>query len=294
MRNETIAIGIEKAIAARRDRDDEYEAALRKTRAAGKPDPDDERIKLDAHGVRTLAGILRRSKVPDAFTDADLVEVHGSLVGLALAKLRQWPEFSTIATHRIDLRWVSRALVRHDCGLEDVLFGKTTVVGKEERLCWPVDEQTSAPSFRLTLSLPAVLLADDDQVERGLHELLVLMAVGSGGPVLRKPDIVGSWATFARYGLRDARQAQVYAHIAAHPSTPDRLRAFGFDAESGQGILLQPTDVPDVLRGLGVTSVTVHGGGSEPVRLPVKRKARPQRGQGVTGARDLDPEHVDA
>lgn len=153
----------------------------------------------------------------------------------AFNKLRLWPEFQTLATAVYDLRWTTKPIGRQDLMSCTPLLGRVKVVPAPERMTWV--GETSAPDFRLEISLPYVLIATFEQLERGIHDLLCTCGFVNKKPVLRKPDIIANAATLGRYGVQDIREANAVFHAQRHPMNLTVQRSFGFDASSGQGQL---------------------------------------------------------
>ncbi len=206
-----------------------------KARKAGEEDP---RPDLPRAGspkwVRTAAKLLREREAEAWYAHRDVAD-EWDPIGVTLAQLRDAPEFVTIATELVDIRWSIGATVQKDLAHERVVMGRMCVVPREERATWPTDEEP--PAFRFRLSVPAFALATSDEIERALHELLAQCGVGDSGPVKRRPDIVAHSATLARYGATDIQEAQAVACAMANPETKRAMVRYGFDPVSGQGIL---------------------------------------------------------
>lgn len=218
-----------------RDREIAHQEAVAKARKLGQDEP---RPDLPRAGspkwVRTAAKLLRESEAEGWYAHRDVAD-EWDVIGLTLERLRGDPEFQTIASEVIDVRWSIGATVAKDLAHERVVMGRVAVVPREERATWPTDEEP--PAFRFRLSVPAFALATSDEIERALHELLVQCGVGDSGPVKRRPDIVAHSATLARYGAVDVQEAQAVACAMAHPETKRAMVRYGFDPASGQGIL---------------------------------------------------------
>lgn len=175
---------------------------------------------------------------PSWFKDDDLLAVYKDYVNDALYVLRKLPEFATFATHRIEIRWTSRAIIRRDLIIDEPRCGRTKVVTEAERETWRGDGM--APSFRLELSLPWFMLASEREADRGLHDLLMYCGLRDGRPAMRKPDIAAHAATLGRYGIEGFREAHAFAHAQYHPNHERVLREHGFDPLTGQGLLWKP------------------------------------------------------
>jgi hypothetical protein len=190
----------------------------------------------DPRWVSRLAKILKEGELDEWMRDADVAAAHEDMAGPHLSRLRGWPEFKAIqeAHATIEIRWTPKVVARRDVGMVEVLAGRPRVTPAKDRLCWP-EGQDEAPDFQLELSLPWWLLADHDQRERGLHDILCYLGWADGGPVLRKPDIVAHAATLGRFGVSSAREASAVFHAARHPSHELALREYGFDAITGAG-----------------------------------------------------------
>lgn len=213
-----------------------HETAVRKARNANQEDPTPDLPRVSqAHWVSWACGILDGAQVPAWFRDADLVDAFQDLAGPLLARLRQLPEFQTWKAETVEIRWTRKPIVVKDLVLTEACAGRVKVVPLADRLAWT--GSNDAPSFRLELSLPWWLLATEDEQERGLHAVIIACGHDGTKPVLRKPDIVAHSATLARYGVSGIRQAAAVAHAQAHPSHTRILRDFGFDPETGQGLL---------------------------------------------------------
>lgn len=209
-----------------------HEAAVVAARRAGKepPRPDLPRAESAFH-VRAAA---KKLELPDAFMplgDADQDEDLRELVD----QLRALPEFSTIKTAVLDVRWWTKAVGRKDGLVEVVRAGATKLVPKDERETWTGEGEP--PWFRVSVSLPWWLLATYEERQRGLHDLLMACAVDSTGPRLRKPDIVAHAATLGRFGVGDVREARAVLHAAMHPDLDEQLRAYEYDRRTGQGLM---------------------------------------------------------
>jgi len=223
----------------------DYEDARRKARHANREEPRKD-LPSVARGswVSWASGILDESGgVPVWIRNQDLVAGFEDLAGPVLNRLRPLPEFSTWAAQVIEVRWTRRPIVVRDMVLTEALAGRVKAVSIPDRLLWT--GQGPAPAFRLELSLPWWLLADDDEQERGLHHLLAYCGMETGDrPVLRKADIVAHASTLARFGVGGVRQAMAVAHAQAHPTHERLLREYGFDPASGQGMLWQEHRLP--------------------------------------------------
>jgi hypothetical protein len=233
-------------------RDEEIRHESRVAEAARKgdspPGSDDLPSASDAVSVRQVARILSGSGVDAWYPDADLQAEEINLVGLRLEQLLEAPEFELIRNEVIEIRWSTRPMLRRDLQSTEVLLGRPKVVSDQERMTWPAGEP---PTFRLLLSLPAALLATEDELDRCLHGLLAAFGMSDGRPVLRKPDVVGFAVTLARFGATGIRECQAVAGAMRHPETQRRMLEYGFDSASGQGLLWAPRsarqlDLPDV------------------------------------------------
>jgi len=176
--------------------------------------------------------------MPVWMRDSDVVAGHDDLAGPALDRLRDMAEFRAIATEVIEIRWTRRPIVRRDVMGSESRCGRVKAVPVGDRLAWT--GEGDAPSFRLELSLPWFLLAEPDEIDRGLHELLAACWVDDDKPVIRKPDIVAHASTLARFGVSGVREAHAVFCAQRHPAHERTLRDFGFDAVTGQGSLWSP------------------------------------------------------
>jgi hypothetical protein len=218
-----------------RDRQLAHDEAVAKSRKLGQDEPGADLPRASSpKWVRTAAKLLRESEAEAWYAHRDVAD-DWDPIGLTLAQLREAPEFSTIATELVDVRWSIGATVQRDLAHERVVMGRMSVVPREERATWPTDEEP--PAFRFRLSVPAFALATSDEIERALHELLAQCGAGDSGPVKRRPDIVGHSSTLARYGATDIQEAHAVACAMASPETKRAMAKFGFDPVTRQGIL---------------------------------------------------------
>lgn len=203
--------------------------------------------------MRWACDAMRDQKIPAWVRDEDLVAALGEdLVGPVLQELLELQEFGHLDGIPFSIGWSPKACVRKDVVSVDNKVGKVKAVSKKRRLLWPA-EAGDVPDFELELSLPYFLLATEDQIERGVHELLAACAFQGEDdePTLRKADVQTYASTLGRYGISTAREAQAVAHAMAHPALSRQLAAFGF-GEDGQGILFQAKEPQQNLLELGV------------------------------------------
>lgn len=226
-------------------KESDHQAAVRRARKLDQPEPQGDVPRASsAKWVRWASKAFRDADCDPFFADVDLQAAGTRLADLRVARLRELPEFALLEGHEIDLRWTTRAMVERDIESETVILGRPKVVPLEERLTWPTGDQP--PSWRLTLSLPAAVLATTEELERGLHGLLCSLGLRDGQPVLRRPDIVGHTATLARFGTVGIRETLAVACAVRHPDTQERMREFGFDPATGQGLLYAPVEPTEV------------------------------------------------
>lgn len=215
---------------------EEHEAAVERALKAGKEPPRrDVPCASSADWVKWAAAILDEEGLGAWIRDRDLREAFEDLAGPILRRLRDLPEFATWRTETLEIRWSRKPIVIRDIVLDDPVAGRVKVVPPADRETWL--GEGDAPAFRLELSLPWWLVASEDEMERGLHAVLAACGMRDDRPVLRKPDIQAHASTLARYGVSGVRQASAVAHAQAHPSHTRLLRSFGFDPDSGQGLL---------------------------------------------------------
>jgi hypothetical protein len=230
----------------------EHEEKVRKAMEAGDEPPDWDRQKhpsvssdwwmrwaIDACKDQGLTFWLRDEDVQAALDE--------DLVGPALQRLLELQEFHHLDGIPLEIGWSPKAAVRKDVVSADNKVGKVKATSKKKRQMWP-REAGNAPDFELELSLPFFLLGTEEEIERGLHDLLAHCAFkddDDGTPTLKKPDISGFASTYGRYGIGTPREAQAVAHLVARPSLTRELNAFGYDPESGQGLLFSPREPRD-------------------------------------------------
>ena len=225
------------------DKSKNLDAARAKAKRDGE-DPPDEKAWLpnvwSATDLSEVAGFLDEAGVQPFLSDEVFAEAgFGDCIDWALKKLRdhdRFIEIKALAGHRIVVRWERRAGITRDGPHKMIVPGKVAAVSVADRLAWTGDGV--APSFVFTLSIPFFWLADAEDKEWALHSLLMQCAVGDEGkPYKRKPDIAASAATLGRYGFRGWRQAAAIAHVMAGESVENKLREYGFDVITGQGLL---------------------------------------------------------
>jgi hypothetical protein len=201
-------------------------------RRKGLPEPEADFPRASSmEWVKQAAECFAGRLSEDFLPEDDVTEVR---VALPLAELRALPEFSTLATAHVDVRWTTRAVGVKDLLIELPRAGRVKVVPKDERETW--EGPGPVPWFRLTLSLPWFRLAAYSEQLRGLHDLLSYCGVDSTGPKLRKPDIVAHASTLGRFGVGDCREARAVVHAMQHPDIDEQLAVHEF-SRSGQGLL---------------------------------------------------------
>lgn len=177
--------------------------------------------------------------VPHWFTDEDLCAIGEDFLSRPMRDLRALPEFKVLAPVVIAIRWTRKPVLRRDylgtVDYHETRCGRPKVVQEVERLTW--SGPGAAPMFRLELSLPWFLLAEDHEINRGLHELLACLGLRNGKPMLRKPDVAAFATTLARFGVGHIREAGAIAHAQAHPQHRALMQSFGVDPTTGQGML---------------------------------------------------------
>lgn len=194
----------------------------------------------DPHFAAMLAGKMEdvedgADECPEWWTDAACPADLRDRLRDALTRIGALEECPWVADFRREVRW-TYGLVKARGGKE-VRVGKIAPVKAADRLTSPL-----APMYRLDISAPWVLIADQAQLERGIHELVMGLEVGDRGLIRRKPDIATYAATLARFGPSGAYEAQAVASAIAHPHTAPILRGYGYDPLTGQGLLLSPLD----------------------------------------------------
>lgn len=225
-----------------RKHEDDYEDAVKKAKKKG--EEVDLYVPMSCRSVgdiRNIAGVLDDLDVDDWMVDDDVQVIEGlrftspSEVHAQMRRLMEWPEFSTLKGEVFELRWSRKPILRNDVMTSEVLPGRVQVVSYADRQAWT--GKGIAPSFRLTLSLPFVMLATEDELARGLHHLLMYCGKVDLKPVLRKPDIIAHAATLGRFGTQSVRETAAIAHAHAATGTHQAYERFGYDPKTGQGLL---------------------------------------------------------
>lgn len=120
------------------------------------------------------------------------------------------------------------------CGM--MVRGKAGPIPKRQRLTWP-SEDGPAPWFRITLSLPAWLLLDDDERYRLLHHEMGHCGISAAGqPITLAHEVEEFVSTSARFGPAHPDHIRLSQAIAHHPETVIRMREWEID-DRGQGQL---------------------------------------------------------
>lgn len=246
----SLRAAIEKACAAVRihvaQEHQEHQDKVFKAMESGDPLPDrDNRPSAhDAYWVRWACDACRDEKLPAWLRDEDVQAALGEdLAGPVIAALLELQEFAHLDGIPLEIGWSPKSCQRKDVVSCDFKVGKVKAMSKKRRQLWP-REAGDAPDFEIELSLPYFLLATEDEIERGVHELLAACAFKGEDdePTLRKADISAYASTLGRYGISTPREAQAVAHLMAHPAITQQLNAFGYDPASGQGILFTPRE----------------------------------------------------
>jgi len=196
--------------------------AARATVAAAEPtDTAETRVRAVARVLRD-AWSVHWSEAEARKADAD-VDVRPVLRDLAALE-----EFAWLRAFPIVVEWTTRARYRRDAVDTVPLLGACTLVPLRER---ELTAGEAAPWLRLSLSIPAWLVADPLERERGLHALLMGyvpdLAERPTKLLRHRPDIVAHSATLGRYGAADAREGQAIGHAVAHVLTARWVEASG-------------------------------------------------------------------
>ena len=224
------------------DHDEIADIIARATDVASDPDVADTTACTDPAAVARVAEALEG--LPLTLPDSAMPSDVAALAGRALAVLRLLPEVQRQTCGLpLEVRWTRKALLDRIDG-SPIAARPPTVVSVADRACWPGDEP--APAWRLTLSIPWMLLAYDHDIERALYEALAWCGVRDPDasvlvPCLVRPDVVAHGSALRRYGLGTRHQADALVGASAHPSTPARLAEWHIDA-SGQGALWAPVE----------------------------------------------------
>lgn len=225
-----------------------HEEAIAKAKAKKEEPPTWTPIRAQSSAdLNQIAGMLDEKGINDWIRHEDLeeaaqdVDFHlcnspAAIVSMLLGKLRTWPEFQTIAGDRIEVRWSRKVVSRRDLVLTETRIGRIKVVPHADRMTWS-GSVAVPPMYRLELSLPYVLAATEEELTRGLHDLLMYAGHDGVRPVLRKPDIVAHSATLGRFGTQGIRETQAVAHAHANTRTDEHYVRFGFDPRTGQGLM---------------------------------------------------------
>lgn len=222
-----------------RERIDWHESAVRDARARGQEDPPSDLPRVSsAYWVGWAAEILVEHGVPSWLRDADVRESFEDLAGPVLRRLRGFDEFRTWSAEVVEIRWSKKPIVVKDLVLTEAVAGRIKAVNEADRMTW--SGEGPPPAFRVELSLPWWLLATEDEQERGLHAVLASAGMDDDKPCLRKPDILAFSSTLGRYGVAGVRAASAIAHAQAHPDHRRRMREYGFEVGTGQGLLWGP------------------------------------------------------
>lgn len=132
-------------------------------------------------------------------------------------------ELADLRGVRVIVDWDLRERWKND----SPLLGSASVLSPRERDTWRGGGQV--PWFRVRLSLPFWLLADDEARERLVHAQLMSCRVDDSGrelrPVTHAPTEEHA-QTAERYGLT-LEQTSLFLAWLRHPATPSRLRAWG-------------------------------------------------------------------
>lgn len=231
-----------------------HQEQLQKAREAGDPPPERDNLPsaTSSYWMRWACDEMREHKLPSWIRDEDVQSaLDEDLVGPVMARLLELQEFAHLDGIPFEIGWSPKAALRKDVICCDHKVGKVKAVSKKRRLLWP-REAGEVPDFELELSLPFFLLATEQEIERGLHELLAPCAykLENNEPTLKKPDISSYSSTLGRYGVSTPREAQAVAHVLARPHVRHELAVFGYGPD-GQGILFSPREGEDNLLALG-------------------------------------------
>lgn len=211
-------------------------------RKAGMVPPKEDPPRANATWCAWVCKTLRGVEIPKYFTADDLEAAWGSdPVASKVEDLLALVEFKVLKQmgQRLTVRWTVGSITVSDVIGKTAKLGRVKIVPESDRLTWQGEED--APDFRLELSLPYLLLATEDEIERGLHELLAACAYDTEErPKLKRPDIVAHASTLARYGVSGPREACAVAHAVQCSEHKERIREYGYDAQTGKGLLWPP------------------------------------------------------
>lgn len=175
--------------------------------------------------LEALAGIL--ADCPRRYWSADLLgDLEGCDVADIVARVVRLPERSHLSGRTIDVVWRRRHATRQG----QVVLGKAGPTPRKDR-------DLGAGDFRVELAFDAWCLLTPEERERLVHHELGHCRVADGLPAGHGHDVEEHADTVARYGLARPAHGQLVAEAMAHPTTAKRLREWGFDPATGQGLL---------------------------------------------------------
>lgn len=189
-----------------------------------------------ASGIHEMAKVI--SELPkwlpqSTVSSLDIQELDlGPMVRRLLATC---PELAHLAGRPIDCNWWTGKRNRHG----KVLLGTAKVVSGKERDLWT---NGVPPWWKVELSLPYWLLADDMERYRLLHHELMHCRVKVSGedeeesPTVVSHDVEEFVSTVGRFGFRDAYQFALTENGQRHSEYEIRKRDWEFTIE-GQGLL---------------------------------------------------------
>lgn len=193
-----------------------------------------EKFGEDADGIDRMAKALKH--LPAFVRNDDLMlAADGALpdaAELVTDIIRTCHERGYLLGKRILIEW--RTGKWASSGM--VVRGKAGPVPKRQRATWP-PEDGPPPWYRITLSLPAWLLMDDDARYRLIHHEMGHCGVSDAGdPSVIAHDVEDFVSTASRFGPSHPDECRLAQAVAQHPETPIRMRSWEVD-DRGQGQL---------------------------------------------------------
>jgi hypothetical protein len=185
-----------------------------------------------AGGVLKVADVL---SLPTWLADSYLCRLArlADLPELALGQplvqeiVTGYPERAHLRGAVVEINWKTTSWKSRG----SLIFGKAGPTPKEYRECWT--GKGAAPLFRVKLSLPYWMVADEQERRRLVHHELGHCTWKDGdrgnGPAGKHHDMEEFADTVARFGLMEDNEGQGHVAIAIlqHPETEIRIRPWG-------------------------------------------------------------------
>lgn len=175
--------------------------------------------------------------------EEEVLSTHLDVFAMRAELEDRCPEFEHLDARPIRFVWLKKNPTKHDM----IVFGRAKLTPQREQDLWA--GPGPAPWWTIELGLPTWLLSSPTERRRLLHHEIAHLAVQENvddeervtyTPRLRGHDIEENATTAMRFGVARKEHAIVIAAAMRHPTTTEKMKEWGVDPVTGQGLLFGP------------------------------------------------------